>query len=178
MKVCKKCGEEKADGDFQRKGGKCPGQCEACYRKKIKEYNSRPDVRERARAFHKTPDAKERAKDYRQRPDVRERRRLQHRGESLARSRRPEVKDVAKEYNRRPEVKERLSKWAKAYFSAQTNSVGDQYVKHIIRRKTKGILKAKDIPSGLIEAQRQSLILKRTIKQKQQQNEQHDPTDV
>lgn len=175
-KICTKCGEEKPESDFKRKGGKSPGRCDLCYREKIKEYNSRPEVMERARLFHKKPETKAKAKDYRQRPDVRERSRLQHRITGLERSRRPEVKCIAIEYNRRPWVKNRLKKWFKEYFTSQADNIGEQYVKSVIRAKTNGVLKAKDVTSDLIELQRTAILLKRTIKQKKQKDEQHDTT--
>ena len=70
-----------------------------------KEYNSRPEVKERRRQYELRPEVKEYRKEYYQRPEVKERK---------------------KEYSQRPEVKERVRKrhddFERPYFTHSLNS--------------------------------------------------------
>jgi len=147
----------------------------------------REKIRERQKAYREKPDVKERIREtqrlHRQNPEVKKRaNKMQNK-----RLQNPELKEEARRlvseyrktvdgknkshvYYRKPEVKER--KRARAQKSSHT--ADDRYVKLLINKKTNGILKSKDMPPELIETQRQSLILKRTIKQKQ--DEQHNNT--
>jgi len=122
-----------------------------------KEYTKRPGVldviRGYARKSYNKPEVKERKKEYQKRPEVKERKRGYEKS--------PEAKDRMKLINRR-----------------DIEIACDRYVKCLIRQRTGRILSAKEIPKELIETQRQSLILKRTIKQKKQQDEQHTTTDI
>ena len=82
--------------------------------------------------------------------------------------------DELRSYRQRPSVRQRrLSKIRDAVYECK-----DVYIKYLITKRLSGLLKAKDIPTELIELQRQSLILKRTIKQKNKKNEQHTATDI
>jgi len=85
---------------------------------------------------------------------------------------RPEVKERMKEYNQRPEVKER--KYAAA--NANIQKAADTYIKFLVYRESKGMLRASDIPQNIIELKRHALILKRAITE--QQDEQHTATDI
>lgn len=83
-------------------------------------------------------------------------------------------KEYQKGYARKPEIKEKNRKRNRY----DTIAARDPYIKALIREKTQGVLPTKDIPQELIELQRQSLMLKREIAQKQQQNEQRNSTNI
>ncbi len=156
-----------------------------------KEYAQIPSVNERKRVYAKgyreTAEAKERRAEWMRayfaqpskiekrkqwakksygKPGAKERKREY--------SRRPEVKEKKAAYGQRPETKERM----KRINCRDIDHARDRYVKNLIRCRTSGLLSAADIPPELIELQRQSLILKREIAQKQQQNEQRNSTNI
>jgi hypothetical protein len=167
-----------------------PGVKERIKEHRIK-YLQKPEIRKKRRdnqkAHREKPDVKERIRETRrlhnQNPEVKKRiNKMQNK-----RLQNPELKEEARRrvseyrktvegknklnaYYRKPEVKERK----KARGQKSVHTADDRYIKLLINKKTQGILKANDMPSELIEAQRQSLILKRTIKQKQKKDEQHN----
>lgn len=131
-----------------------------------KRYRQKPEVKEYQKVYHQKPEVKAKDRVYHQKPEVKERGKINRR--------KPQRVEYQKKYMKRPGVKERLY----GYRRQRAATAADSYVKELIYKRTDGLLKYNDIPLELIEAQRLSLILKRTIKQKQQQNEQHDSTDV
>ena len=139
--------------------------CRSCHnqrpevKERMKEYDQRPEVKERK---------KERMKEYNQRPEVKERNNKSYKRYHQ----RPEVKERMKEYDQRPEVKERKTSTA----NANVKQAADTYIKSLIRKESKRMLKSPDIPKNIIELKRHALILKRAITE--QQDEQHSTTDV
>lgn len=161
----------------------------------VKAYGQIPTVNKRNRAYakeyRKTAEAKEgRVKwinEYVERPGVRDVRRgyarkSYHKPECKERKRvyeknyynRPDVKERIRLNGQKPEAKERM----RNINFRDTYNARDRYIKLLIRQRSGCILSSKDIPPELIETQRQSLILKRTIKQKQRENEQHSTTKI
>ena len=68
-----------------------------------KEYEQRPEVKERMKEYYRSPKYKERKKEYEQRPEVKERRKEYYQ--------RPEVKERMKEYYQSPKYKERKKEY-------------------------------------------------------------------
>ena len=129
-----------------------------------------PEIREKSKLYHKIYSKKSKVKEkdkiYRQRPEVQQRRRV--------RAKMPDRIEYVKKYRDNASVKERLNGYQR-----QRNAVADDsYAKQLIYKRTNGALKATDIPQELVELQRQSILLKRTIKQKKQKNEQHSATNI
>jgi hypothetical protein len=133
------------------------------YRKK---HNQKPEVKEYYKIYKQKPEAKQKEKIYKQKPEVKEMYRIA--------SMKPHRKQYQKNYMQNPEVKERLN----VYSRQRRRDVADIYAKSLICQRTNGALRFKDIPPELIELQRQSIKLKRTIKQKNKEDEQHDTTDI
>ena len=158
--VCATCGCERPKRFFKRK--REPALCGSCYYQvhKIKErakeygmgYCQRPGVKERVKEY---------ASNYRQRPEAKE----------LEKER---VKKYGRSYRQRPEVKKLKNEREKD----RVRQAASHYIKALIRHESKGILRSSDMSQGIIELKRQSLILKRTIKQKQKKDEQHTATDI
>ena len=148
MIICQTCKTEKPENDFHCKGkySSKPALCKLCFQKKDRErakaWYRNPEVKEQRRRYCKKKQVKDYIRSYNDKPEVKERMRL---------------------YNSKPEVRKQRKRYKKSSIALANKS----YIKMLIRRKSENILKSKDIPSDLIEAQRQSLILKRTIKQKQ-----------
>ena len=98
-KVCPKCKKEKLlSAEFfyrnkSKKSGLC-SHCKECILKQVKEYNQRPEVKERKREYMKRY-----GKEYRQRPEMKE-----------------YMKRYGKEYRQKPEVKERRREREKEYY--------------------------------------------------------------
>lgn len=99
-KTCTKCGEEKELTEFyKKKAGKygVTAQCKECISELGREYDRRPEVRERKR---------ESRREYRSRPEIRE----YHREYQREYQRRPEIRERNRkrrhELMQRPEVKE------------------------------------------------------------------------
>jgi hypothetical protein len=187
--------EEKSQDDFQCRGlRQYPALCKKCRNKHFNEkYNQaqkakelrlaydrsekakekkrlrmqNPEVREKSKLYHKIygkkPDVKDKDSAYKQRPEIKERRRV--------RAKMPDRVEYCKNYMAREGVKDRLN----GYRRQKNAAVDDTYAKQLIYKRTNGALKATDIPQDLIELQRQSILLKRTIKQK---NEQHSTTNI
>ena len=100
------------------------GECRECgreaHREFMKNYNQRPDVKERRKAYLQRPEIKEKLeaynKAYYKRPEVKERLKAYNK----AYYQRPEIKEkqreYAKAYLQRPEIKERLEAYNKAYY--------------------------------------------------------------
>lgn len=195
--VCDTCGVEKPVRLFRIR--RTPALCRACH------YQI-PEIKEQARLYYQAPGVKERViertRQYRQRPGVKElatERMRQYR-------QRPEVKELDKQYRQTPEYKERNNERKRRYYQTPdgkertserkrrycqtpeakqlanararhySQQAEDVYIKGLIYSQSKGLLTAKDMPPQIIELKRQSLILKRTIKQKE--DEQHTTTDV
>lgn len=205
--ICSKCDNEKHSNEFHCRGLRShPALCKNCYKKIALEYqrawNKMPGAKERRKKYNQNPKCKEARKiwnqsekgveynkEYSKRPEIIEYHKLyskrpERKDKDRLYRQRPEVKDrlkrsisrkeYSKKYIRKPEVKERLNE----YRRQNARDVADSYAKDLILKKTNGVLSAKDIPLELIETQRQSIILKRTIKQKKEENEQHATTDV
>lgn len=184
--LCKKCFNKTAL-EYQRAWNKKP---EAKERRK--KYNQNPKGKEARRVwaqsekgveynrtYAKKPEWREYHKLYAKNPEIKEKDRLYRQSKSgkemiKRNAMKPERKEYQKKYMQMPEVKERLN----GYQRQKTRDVDDSYAKDLIYKKTNGALKTREIPPELIELQRQSIILKRTIKQKQQENEQHNTTNV
>jgi hypothetical protein len=130
----------------------------------MKMRNQKPESKEYRKTYYQKPEAKEKDKIYKQKPEVKEMRRIN--------SRKPERKEYAKNYIQNPEVKERLNMRQRQ----KARDVDDRYAKALICKKTSGALRHHEIPNELIELQRQAIILKRTIKQKNKKDEQHNTT--
>jgi len=158
-------------------------------------YRQIPGISERARA---------RSKEHRE-SDNGKARRVEWMSEYLEK---PGKLDMRRSYGRKsynnPDIKERKRRYTKEYYKRQDekervklklqmpeakervkrinrsdiSSAADRYIKYLIRQKSGRTLGAKEIPVELIETQRQSIMLKRTIKQKKEENEQHTTTDV
>ncbi len=155
------------DNPKSKEARKAWGKSEKGIKWRVLEKQRRgPELKAYHKAYAQKPGVKEKDRLYQQRPDVKERKRIN--------ARKPERVEYQKKYMGSPGVKERLN----GYQRQRAAAAADSYIKELINKRTNGVLKFNDIPTELIEAQRQSLILKRTIKQKQQQNEQHDSTDV
>lgn len=138
---------------------------------KNKEYRERVDVKDRMKAYHQRPDTKDKAKKYRDKPEIKKKIMVAHRASSLKRSRLPEVKEKARQYIQDPKIKKIRLEYFKRYVKDNSANITDVYVRDVIRKKTRGALKAKDISVDLIELQKNILTLKRTIKQKNKENE-------
>ena len=116
-KVCPKCKKEKplsVEFFYRNRSTKSgfSSHCKECTLKQVKEYNQRPEVKERKRErdkeYRQRPEVKERKrerdKEYRQRPEIKERKRERDK----VYYQRPEVKERVKVYYQRPEIKERV----------------------------------------------------------------------
>jgi hypothetical protein len=68
----------------------------------VKEYNQRPEVKQRRREYNQRPEVKQRRKEYNERPEVKQKRKEYHQ--------RPESKEARRKYRQRPEVKIRRNK--------------------------------------------------------------------
>ena len=154
-----------------------PAICKDCYYKmraanediklRKKEYSKRLDVKERANESKKKYRQSQKGikceRDYRNNPEMKERAKAYQ----LKHSQKAEYKKRKLAYRRTPEVKER----AKVARIERIRNIEPLYVKTLIYNRMKGSLRFNEIPPELIELQRQSLILKRTIKQKNKENE-------
>jgi hypothetical protein len=184
--LCKKC-FNKAALEYQRSWNKMPGAKERrkgynqnpkskeartawAQSKKgveyMKIYSQKPEIKEYHKKYKQKPEVKMKDKEYKQKPEVKEMRRIS--------SGKPKRKEYQKNYMKKPEVKERLN----GYQRQRSRDVGDTYAKDLIYKKINGVLKHSEIPPELVELQRQSIILKRTIKQKQQENGQRNTTNL
>lgn len=186
LKLCSGCKEVKSISLFHKlKLGKygVASACKACtseYRKQ-KYPIFRQQRIEKMRAYSKTEQARDVRKKYDVRPEVK----AKHRSYDKYRKKRDKDKILKRmrAYNQREEVKHRMREWARSAdvrdrikFRHKEHRIElhDNYVKEVISKQSNGILKFNEIPENLIDAKRQSLILKRTIKQKQ--DEQHNNT--
>lgn len=174
--ICDTCGQEKHEKLFFRRGVKRGAPlCKTCYNR---GYDQRPEVKNKRKVYRI---------GYCRRTEVKDRHNEQQRGyyqnpEVKAKiSRRQklyfqdtEVKAMRSEYRARPDIKSKYD----AYGESDRKALRDIYIKKLISKRTEYILRAKDIPLELIETQRQSLALKRILKQKQQQNEQRNSTNI
>ena len=100
LKICSLCKEEKEVSEFHKNKSNKTGfnsRCKEC----IKEYNQKPEVKERRIKY---------AKEYRQRPEVKE----QGRKYRKEYRQRPEIIERDKKYRRSPEVKERNRDYARS----------------------------------------------------------------
>lgn len=169
---CKMCLKEKPEHEFNRKSGSAPYLCADCFREKDRawqrEYHKRPDVIARKKAYRLTQKMINWSKEYRRRPDIKEKQREY--------KKRWEAEGHGKAYRSIPVIREKRTEKAKTWLIAQSKNVTDSYVKSRIRAKTKGLIKAKEAPIELIELQKNTILLKRTIEQKQ--HEQHNTTDI
>jgi len=155
--VCQTCGAEKGESKFVRRGlQKKPALCRACYAK-------RPEQRDRC---------KKNMQNYRANLDFKKKESDAKRVSYQKKEVNERYKQYSKEYRKTPQG----SISEKKYQNRRTEQAYDSYIKSCICKKTQGILKAREIPEQLIEIERQSLILKRTIKQKQKEDEQHNTT--
>jgi len=111
MKICSKCKEAKDESEFYKNRGKKDGLHDEC-KKCIKEYNAKPEVKERKKEI----DA-----EYRSRPEIKEK----NKEKARERNARPEVKERQKEYNveynARLENKERKKEYNAEYSSKPEN---------------------------------------------------------
>lgn len=164
--LCKKCRNKKRNQTPKAKEARrnYDKSEKAVARRRMKAQT--PEAKEYQKMYHKKQEVKEKDRIYKQRPDVKEKRR--------ARDKMPDRVSYRKKYMENPLVKERLNGYARQ----QRSDAADWYVKELIYKKTSGVLKFDDIPHELIDIQRQAIILKRTIKQKKQKNEQHTATNV
>jgi len=98
-----------------------------------KEYNSRPEIKERKKEYCSTPGykkyKKEYDKEYSSRPEVKERKK-EYRSTSEYKKYK---KEYDKEYNSRPEVKERKKEYSKEYNSS--------FVGHLSRARARSKIK-------------------------------------
>jgi hypothetical protein len=78
--------------------------CKECEYKRNREYQKRPEAKERKKQY---------SKEYRRRPEVK----LKQREYYIKYSRKPEYKQRKREYNRRPDVKRRKKKYTKKYLA-------------------------------------------------------------
>jgi hypothetical protein len=158
-------------------------------KEKQREYDQKPEAKERRRnyskqrwdspegkakvkAYKKSPEGKASAKACREKPETKEYQREYHS--------RPEYRIKIKEYNRLPETinksreyRNRVEVRSRDSGNKRRNArtLNHNYIKMLIRNRSNGTLKAKDIPPELIELQTQSLILKRLLKQKNKEDE-------
>lgn len=184
--LCKKCFKKKAL-EYQRAWNKKTGAKE-----RRKKYNQNPKGKEARRVWAQSekgveynrtyaqkPERREYHKLYSKKPETREKDRLYKQSQSgkemiKRNAMKPERKKHQKKYMQIPEVMKRLN----GYKRQRTRDADDSYVKELIYKRVNGALKTCEIPTKLIELQRQSLILKRTIKQKQKEYEQHSTTKI
>jgi len=204
--TCETCGEIKNRGVFKRKLNN--PLCRTCYAKtekvKIAQHSRRQTVEYKAKdrlkksEIYKFPDKralilarvhkyrddnrekiKQRGKDYYERQDV-QLRIKEYRRTAIVISKRKKYfcsqnyKEWKRNYNQKPEVLAKIV----AYSKNIVDSLSDTYLKGRIRSQSNGVLKSPDIPIELIEMKRRSIELKRTIKQKKEENEQHTTTDL
>ena len=141
MKTCSKCKIEKEFSEFRKDKHKKDGHVSTC-KLCMKEFSSRPEVRERRsikdKEYRSRPETKERnrirSKEYLARPEIKEKRKdytvnymsnPSNKEKSLIRSKeyrsRPEVRErkstKSKEYQSRPEIKTHRSNKAKDRFA-------------------------------------------------------------
>jgi hypothetical protein len=116
MKTCPKCGIEKPlDAEhYHRDSSKSSGfvsHCKVCKLKRLTEYHSRPEVKERTSEYrqnNKEAIAK-RTAEYRSRPEVKEK--LSSYGSKYRLDNKEKRDKYTAEYRSRPEVKERVAEW-------------------------------------------------------------------
>ena len=109
-KTCNKCGEEKALTEFHKyKSGKygVKGECKPCTSERMREYSSRPEVRDHKRKYYQRPEVQKRSREHgktrRQNPEYREKRR-EYMSEYI---KRPDVLDRKRERERETQRKMR-----------------------------------------------------------------------
>lgn len=169
-KTCTKCGESKLLEEYYRDKKTRDGRTYTC-KECVKEYRQRSDVKERRRnyliEYRQRPGVKQKereaVKKYQSKPGNRERKIKRDR----ERRRRPKVKEQIRAYTRSQAVKDRQSQRNKADAEALT----DYYISKIIYIQSGKVIPHSEAPPELIELKRQSIKLKRLIKQKQDEQE-------
>jgi len=96
---------------MEKRGGKA---CRPCDNARAKEYNARPEVRQRIKDWAKTPDVKQRKKEYFSKPETRERMRKFYST--------PQQLEKKRQYFDCPEVKERISRYRAEYNTIPENA--------------------------------------------------------
>lgn len=193
-KKCTKCNVIKSLDEFHNDKRKNDGlnyHCKECVRdwrrRYMKEYRSQPEVAKKIKAYNERPEIKRERKrysyEYYRRPEVMEKERVRNRerrkDESFLESRRkyrkmheakPEVKErlneyrrrYMREYTKRPCVRQKTNK----YLSEVRSSLSSVYMKQLLYGQSNGLLKFHEIPNHLVTVKRQSLRLKRLVKDK------------
>jgi len=153
-KVCTKCGVEKELTEFHKEKSKKYGvrnQCKTCVCKRMMEYYANPEVKvkinKRMREYRANPEAKAKAKEHQRK----------YRSN-------PEVKVKINKRRAKPEAKIKNRKLIKRLVA----EIAPFYAKTLLVVQSGGILKRSEIPESLIDLKRQSLTLKRQLKQKTQ----------
>jgi hypothetical protein len=115
---CSRCGLTKPIAEFVRCASKSGGhhyECRECQKERHREYNARPEVKEKRRLYaqeYKTTEAaKAYRREYEQRPEVRERKNAQARAVAAT----EEGKKRKQEYRRREYGKPEYQRRIKAY---------------------------------------------------------------
>jgi hypothetical protein len=126
-KICNKCQKIKDLNMFHKQTSSKDGymnRCKECRTIDSKEYQQRPDFKEK----HKINVAK-----YRSKPETKEQKREYERLET--------VKEKRKVYENKPKVKERINKWHRDYIKEKYNNDNNYKLKEIIRSRIKRELK-------------------------------------
>lgn len=176
-KKCTKCGEVKPFNQYYKRKYKNRfrhrAACKECFNKQVEISRSKPGAKEARRVYER---------EYMSRPGVKDRRneylrdwRSRHYQDLENVKKR---QDYLKEYESRPETismrQEYKKKYNKSIAAVKSRkksrdkirkSASDSYIKDLLYKQAKGLLLYEDIPLELIEPKRQSLLLKRTIKQ-------------
>ena len=64
MKICTKCGEEKALEEFYRKKNRRMSRCKDCLKARKRAYAQKPEAKAYMKDYRKRPEVKARMKDY------------------------------------------------------------------------------------------------------------------
>ena len=171
-KKCTKCGEVKAVSEFHKDKYSKDGffdECKECRKKyyqankeKILEYDkqyrqaNKEKIKEYSKKYYQAN--KEKRKKYRQA----NKEKIKEQKKKYRQANKEKEKEQKKKYYQAN--KEKILEYSKKYCQDNRNKLADPYVIDIIRHQTNSMLKAKDIPQELIELKRNSLILKRKIK--------------
>ena len=168
-KVCKTCGLSKQISCFWKlKTGRYGvwAHCIECEKIRLRQryINNRQQYLSRAAEYRKTEAGKQAKTRYSQSEKGRER----------------NIKYL-KEYNSSGKVSQKRKSNASALREKALQNrvkISNGYARRIIKTLSGGVLRKSDIPDNLVEIKRQSLFLKRLLRQKQQEYEHNTTTNI
>jgi hypothetical protein len=192
MKTCSKCGGTKAHSDFSTgskyKDGFRPW-CKGCYSTYNAEYRAKniDRLKEYSKSYYSAEEVKIRNRASvklwkKNNPEIvkkaAERYRVKHREEINARHREREKRlsdtDPNYYYNKNIKAKQKNPEWfkqyVKTYHAKHRQELTGQYVMQLFNKRVPKERKIYDVPQALIEAKRIQLLIKRRVKNENDNN--------